>query len=303
MALHPVFVAAIEAGRQAKRPAMFEGTIATARQMLDDAKPLGAGPEVAQVQDITIPGRSGPINARLYRPAAQTPGIVVYLHGGGWVAGSAQGFDALCRTLAQRSGCSVLNVDYRLAPETPFPGGLHDAEDALRWANAQRGTLAGPDAKLIVAGDSAGANLATVSALALGQECDIALQALFYPVTDCDFEQPSYSEFSTGLLLTRADMRWFFDYYAPPADWGSVRISPLRASLADAPPAWIALAHYDVLRSEGEAYARKLDEAGVAVQFKIWPDLTHGFARWFNLVDTANQAVGAAADAMRAACT
>lgn len=303
MALHKVFEAALKAGRDAGRPGLAEGSVATARQMLDDgAKPLGAGPEVHSVQDVQIPGRDGPIAARLYRPAAQTPGIVVYLHGGGWVAGSANGFDALCRTLAVRSGCTVLNVDYRLAPDAPFPAALHDAQDALRWAHAQRAAIAGPQARLVVAGDSAGANLATISARLLGPELGIALQLLFYPPTGHDFDTPSYGEFATGLSLTRADMVWFFKHYAPASQWDDPLISPSKANLAGSPPAWIGLAHYDVLRSEGESYFLQLAKAGVKVQCTVWPDLQHGFARWFNLVDSADQAISAAARAMREAC-
>lgn len=302
MPLHEVFAAALEAGRRAGRPALSQGSVSEARALVDDgAKALGPGPDVWAVQEHVIPTRSGSINARLYKPTAQAPGLIVYFHGGGWVAGSASGFDALARTLAVRSGCAVLNVDYRLAPEHPFPGGLEDAEDALRWAHGQRDVLAGEAAKLVVAGDSAGGNLATVAALALRTEFEIALQVLFYPVTDADMTTPSYGEHGQGLLLTRADMAWFFSLYAPEKLWTHPRISPLRADLRGAPAAWIAMAEYDVLCSEGQAYAQRLAQADVSVQVRTYAGTTHGFARWFNLVDT-NAALDDAAQAIRAAC-
>ena len=302
MALHPVFKTAFDAALAAQRPPLSGGTVAAAREAVDaGAKPLGAGPDVAQVEDVSIPGADGPIPGRLYRPTPRAAGVIVYLHGGGWVAGSANGFDALARVLAVRSGCAVLNVDYRLAPEHAYPAGLNDARDALRWADRQRQAWAGADAKLMVAGDSAGANLATVAARTLASEVDIALQLLFYPVTDCDFDTESYREWAEGLSLTRADMRWFFSHYAPESLWKHPDISPLHADLQGSPPVWLALAQYDVLRSDGEAYAQRLRQAGVAVQSHTWPDLTHGFGRWFNLVDSANAALDAAAAAVRSA--
>ncbi|MDI1239987.1 MAG: alpha/beta hydrolase [Polaromonas sp.] len=304
MPLHPVFQAALNAAQAAGRPALSAGTIAAAREAVAaGAKSLGVGPELGSVRPLTLPGRSGPVPATLYRPAGQVLGLVVYVHGGGWVAGSVEGFDALARALAARSDCAVLSVDYRLAPEHPFPAGLEDAEDAIRWAWAQRAELAVKDAALIVVGDSAGANLVTVAARALAAEIEIALQLLFYPVTDQDFDTSSYQECAEGFSLTREDMRWFFSNYAPEAQWSDPRIAPMRAPLAGSPPAWIAVAEYDVLRVDGERYAQQLKEAGVAVETRTWPSLTHGFARWFNLVDVANEAVDAAAAAIRRAAS
>lgn len=304
MPLHPVFAAAIESARLAKRPALSAGSVFEARSLIDDgAKALGEGPAVAIVNECPIPSRGGTLSARFYRPAITTPGLVVYFHGGGWVAGSPAGFDALARTLAARSGCSVLLVDYRLAPENIFPSAVEDVEDAIRWASGQLQSLAGPNAKLVIAGDSAGANLATVAALALCNEIDIALQVLLYPVVDLDMDTLSYREHAEGLPLTRSDMRWFFSHYAPESKWADPRISPLRADLKGAPPAWIAVAEYDVLRSEGEAYGQQLLKVGVPVHCKVYAGLAHGFARWFNLVDVANAAIDEAAQAILSACT
>jgi len=202
---------------------------------------------------------------------------------------------------AVRTGCAVLSVDYRLAPEHPFPAGLNDARNAVRWADGHREAWASKGSKLIVAGDSAGANLATVVARTLVGEVDIALQLLFYPVTDCNFDTESHREWAEGLSLTQADMRWFFENYAPETLWKHPDISPLHADLRGSPPAWVAVAQYDVLRTEGEAYAERLRQAGVPVESRTWSDLTHGFGRWFNLVDSADQALDAAASAVRSA--
>jgi acetyl esterase len=302
MPLHPVFEAALEAARRERRPALSGGSVLSARELVHaGAKQLGDGPDVALVKSLQIPGRAGPIRCLYYRPVEAPPGLVVYFHGGGWVAGSAASFDALARALAARSGCAVLNVEYRLAPDHVFPAGLEDAEDAIRWASQRRGELASVGAALVVAGDSAGGNLATVAASALAIEIDIALQVLFYPVVGADFDTPSYLQWAEGQSLTRADMRWFFSHYALEQDWGDPRISPLNAQLIGAPAAWIAIAEYDVLRSEGSSYADRLRAAGVQVESNIWMGLAHGFARWFNRVDVASHALDAAADAIRGA--
>lgn len=302
MALHPVFQTAFEAARAAGKPALSGAGVAAAREAVDaGAKPLGPGPEVLRVEDVRIPRDGVPVLARVYRPSEHPDGVIVYFHGGGWVAGSVQGFDGLARALAMRCNCTVVSVEYRLAPEHPYPAGLEDARVALRWASVERASLARPGAGLIVAGDSAGANLATVAALRMAGELDIALQLLFYPVTGCDFDTDSYRQWAEGLSLTREDMRWFFSNYAPENLWDHPDIAPLHADLRGAPPVWLAVAQYDVLRTDGEAYADRLRQAGVAVQSCTWEDLTHGFARWFNLVDSASQALDDAARAVRAA--
>jgi len=256
---------------------------------------------VEEVRDLALPTRSGSIPARLFRPRRLCDGILVYFHGGGWVAGSVEGFDNLARFLAVNSGCAVLSVEYRLAPEHPFPSGLEDAEDAIRWAFACREELTGSKGRLLVGGDSAGGNLALVSSLELSSDVPIALQILFYPVADCDFSRPSYIEHGSGLPLTGDDMRWFFERYASKEDWINPRISPLRGSLSKAPPTWLGLAQNDVLLSEGLLLGKALQEAGVSLQLQVYQDLTHGFARWFNHVDSASKALSETCQAMRAA--
>jgi acetyl esterase len=301
MPLHPVIAAMLEQMRQAGRPALSDGTQAAARAMMAAARSAyGPGPAVGSVEDIAIPTRAGSIAARLLRPAGEPVGLVVYLHGGGWALGALDDFDGVARKLAVESGCAVLMPDYRLAPEHRFPAGLEDAEDATRWAAAQAGGQ-----PLVLAGDSAGGNLAAVVARTLKGAVPVAFQALIYPVVDCDFARPSYAEYGSGLILTGRDMRWFFDLYAPPALHGDPRIAALRADLSGLPPALVATAEYDVLRDEGEAYAAALRDAGVAVTLRRFAGLPHGFARMFNLVDSADAAlagIGAAIGAAVRAC-
>ncbi len=185
MPLNEVFEKALAAGRAANRPALSAGSVADARALVDNVEPLGGGPAVDHIRDLAIPNRHGEaLRCRLYRPVAAAPALIVYFHGGGWVTGSIKGFDAFARALASRSGCAVLLVEYRLAPEARFPGPVEDAEDLMRAAHGMRSSLAGGDARLIVGGDSAGGNLAAVAALAVRGEFEIALQLLWYPVTD-----------------------------------------------------------------------------------------------------------------------
>ncbi len=304
MQLHPVLAAMVAADQASGRTGFSQGSVAQARASIAaSCKALGAGPAVRAVNELAIPTRSGRIAARLYLPNDVPDGLVVYLHGGGWVAGNLEGSDALARNLAVRSGCAVLLLDYRLAPEHAFPCGLEDTEDALRWAQAECPHLVGSRVPLIVAGDSAGANLATVAAIELKGEVALALQLLFYPVTDTDPETRSYREFAQGLRLTRDDMLWFMAQYAPERLLSHPRIAPLRSqALRGVAPAWIATAEYDVLRDEGEAYAWLLVVNRVPVVVRRYEGLTHGFARMMNLVDTAHQALNDAASAITAAC-
>ena len=229
MPLHIVLANMLEANRNSGRPPLSACSPSEARALLSSScVALGAGPQVGQVSDLVIPTRSGLVPGRLFRAETPEQGLIVYVHGGGWVIGALADFDALARTLVARSGCALLLIDYRLAPEHKFPAGLEDVEDAIRWTAAQRRQLIGRDAALIVAGDSAGANLATVAVNALRGEIEIALQLLFYPVTDCNTDTLSYRAHGEGLFITRADMQWFYQHYAPEQLWSDPRISPLR---------------------------------------------------------------------------
>jgi acetyl esterase/lipase len=260
---------------------------------------IGAGPAVAAVRDIEIPGPSGAIPARVYKPVPDPVGTVVYYHGGGWVLGSLDEFDAVCQALAVASGARVVSVDYRLAPEHRFPAAVDDAFAALvRIAEPH------PGEPIVVAGDSAGGNLAAVSALrardAGGPE--IALQVLVYPVVDCDLTRPSYVECSgRDLFLNTPEMVWFWDHYAPDeAEREHPDASPIRASdLSGLPPAYVVVAQHDPLRDEGLAYAAALESAGVPVTVAQYDDQIHAFFWLVNVMESADRAVAEAGGAIR----
>ena len=261
---------------------------------------IGAGPSVASVRDIVIPGQAGGIPARVYSPVPDAPGVVVYYHGGGWVLGSADQWDASVRALTVASGCDVVSVDYRLAPEHVFPAAVDDAYDALVWA-AESLANGRP---LVVAGDSAGGNLAAVSALRARDTGgpSLVFQVLVYPVTDYDLDRKSYHQYDgTEFILNRRDMEWFWDHYAPdPAARANPYASPLRASdLSGLPPAYIVTAEHDPLRDEGFAYADRLRAAKVPVEHRHYGTQIHAFFTFVNLIDDANKAVADAGTAIR----
>jgi acetyl esterase len=257
------------------------------------------GPDMASVRDTRVRASGGFVPIRILTPIARPRGVIVYYHGGGWVIGSLTDFDKLGRLLAQRTGCTVILVDYRLAPEYRFPTAVDDAWAALRWADAYRTELAGtgPDGArlpLIVAGDSAGGNLSAVMAQrARAGGPAIALQVLVYPVTDCDLESTSYRDPANQLMLSRESMVWFWDHYAPDPD---ARLhpdaSPLRnADLLRLPPAVILTAEHDVLRDEGELYATRLIKAGVQVRHRRFDGQMHGFFTMVDLLPGADAAL------------
>ncbi len=242
---------------------------------------------------------------RLYVPEGQGPfpGLV-FFHGGGWVLGDLESHDDVCRSLAKRTPCVVVAVDYRLAPETPFPGPLDDCETAFRWTVEHARELGVDPSRVAVGGDSAGGNLAAALALRLRDRKGpkIAFQLLVYPATDMTAKGGSIDEFSRGYGLTAANMHWFWDVYAPaPARSDNPEVSPLRAkSLAGLPPAFIVTAHFDVIRDEGEEYGRKLRDAGVPVTMVRFREMNHGFLRMGGVYPQANQALTMCAEALRA---
>ena len=238
----------------------------------------GEGVPVDSVRDEEIAG----VPVRIYEPDGAR-GTVAYLHGGGWVMGHRDSVDAVCRALAVEAQARVVSIGYRLAPEHPFPAGL---EDALKVVRA----LDGP---LVVAGDSAGGNLAAVVALKVP---DIELQLLIYPVIDAGLNTPSYSEFDGDFGLTAASMRRFFELYLNGASGLDPDVSPLRAELKGAPPAYVITASHDVLRDEGEAYAAALPDA----QLRRIEGTVHGFWRW-QTTEIARETVRDAARAVRQA--
>jgi acetyl esterase/lipase len=244
-----------------------------ARRQAEEAAPALFGPtdEVAAVEDVDVGG----VPVRLYSPAEQ-PGLplIVYFHGGGWVACSVNTHDGTCRALAARSGCRVASAGYRLAPEHRFPAAVEDAWTVTRWAFEQAPAVA-------VAGDSAGGNLAAVMAIrARDAGLPLAFQALVYPVTDHRFDRESYTANAEGYFLTRDAMRWYWAHYLGGADGGQPEASPLRAgSLAGVAPALVVVCEYDPLRDEGVEYAARLREAGVPVALSEYEGMIHGFVR------------------------
>ncbi len=245
--------------------------------------PRPQGEPVASVEDRAITANGAQIPVRIYRPEsgpAVKPALV-WFHGGGWVIGSLDGSDFGCRIMANASGCTVISVDYRLAPEYKFPTAVDDCLAVTKWV-AENGPELGVDgARIAVGGDSAGGNLAAVvSQLARdGGGPAIAFQALVYPVTNYDFSTASYRDNAEGYLLERDSMEWFWGHYLrSEADGASTKASPLRhTNLAGLPPAIVLTAEFDPLRDEGEAYAKRMRAAGVPVEARRYDGQIHGF--------------------------
>ncbi|HEY2661396.1 MAG TPA: alpha/beta hydrolase [Caulobacteraceae bacterium] len=236
-----------------------------------------------QVADLTLRGAGEDIPARLYSPEGlrRPAPALVYLHGGGWVAGSLRTHDGFCRRLASASRCKLLAVDYRLAPEHPFPAGLEDALTAIRWIGEQAADLGVDPMRLGVAGDSAGGGLAAAAAqiLAASDGPQIALQLLICPILDIARESASRQNFAEGYFLDRAALAADLAHYVPPgADLSDPRLSPLLAEQLEAlPPALIHTAEFDPFRDEGEAYAKRLQAAGVPAQHTDHAGMIHYF--------------------------
>ena len=267
-----------------------------------------AGAAAAPI-DRAIETAAGPMRVRVYDPrgaadprdGAPLP-ITLYLHGGGFVIGSPDTTDGICRTLAVGARTLVVSPAYRLAPEAPFPAGIDDAAAALRWVHDHAAELGGDAARIAVAGDSSGGNFAAV----LAQQSRtggprIRHQLLLYPVLDAAFETPSYRAFATGYFLTAEMMRWFWRQDLPDAaPAGDPRVAPLRAAmLTGVPAATIVTAECDVLRDEAEAYAARLIAAGVPVACRRWPGQIHGFLLQQGVIDDADAALRDAAGALR----
>ena len=248
---------------------------------------------VGAIADRTIPGPNGPIPIRVYTPGSASGAAIVYYHGGGWVIGGIDTHDPTCRALANAAGTTVVSVDYRLAPEHKYPAAADDCYAALRWV-AEYGRELGVDpSRLAVAGDSAGGNLAAVTALLARERRGPGLrfQLLIYPVTDHRFDTASYRDNAEGFMLTTKQMQWFWDHYLERADQGDeTSASPLRAKdLAGLPPALVITAEYDPLRDEGEAYGRRLAHAGVATTIRRYDGGIHGFGAFTAILPLARR--------------
>lgn len=265
-----------------------------------------AGPQipVSAVEDHEVATDDGvAIPVRVYREGDAGP-VVVYIHGGGWVVGTLDTYDALCRAIVSRTGGTLVSVGYRLAPENPYPVALRDCSAALLWSSQQEGA-GSLLRRLFVAGDSAGGNLAAVLARrARPRQVGLAGQVLVYPVTDPSLELPSADENAEGFALGTEDMRWYWSQYlaGAGATTDDPDLAPLRAPLPDLvglPPALVLTAGYDPLRDEGEAYADRLEAADVEVERIRFPAQIHGFVRQLTVMDAAAEALDAVADFVR----
>jgi acetyl esterase len=260
---------------------------------------------MARVEPIEIPGPAGTLGARLYVPPGPPPSaLLVYYHGGGWVIGDLETHDRPCRFFATHAGVQVLAIDYRLAPEHPFPAAAEDAFAAYAWTRANAARFGVEPGRIGVGGDSSGANLAAVTCLLAREEEGVpppAMQMLIYPVTTATEEMPSRRTFREGFLLTKTDMDWFEDRYLPSGvDRNDPRVSVLRAEDAgNLPPAYVATAGFDPLRDEGEAFALRMRDAGVRVTLRRHPGLVHTYANLTAICPSARHAMLEAAGALR----
>ena len=295
----------------ARLPSIEDQTVEQARAQMDlSTRFLGKPPHVDRVENRTIEGPGGDLSIRLIFPEGaegrrEPLPIVVYYHGGGWVLGGLGSHENVCRALANASNALFAIVDYRLAPEHPFPAAADDAYAALSWVSAHATETGGDPSRIAVCGDSAGGNLAAVATLKARDHGGpaVAFQVLAYPITDFRPDNGSYREFAEGCFLSRAEMLWYWDQYAPNFEDRSLPYaSPNRAEdLSNLPPALVVTAEYDVLRDEGEAYARRLAEAGVPVKLSRYDGMIHGFLRRYPFFDQGRAAIEEVSAALREA--
>jgi acetyl esterase len=279
-------------------PATHTLPVAEARRLYEARVAVMAPPAaVAAATERSMEGPGGPIRLRIYTPRGRGPfPLMVFFHGSGFVLCSLDTHDGICRNLAAGIGCVVVSVDYRLAPEHKFPAGPDDCLAATRWAAVHAAELGADASRIIVAGDSAGGNMAAVTALRVRDEGGPALsgQMLLYPVTDYHTpETPSYEENAEGYGLTRDTMKWFWAHYlGNAAEAEHPYASPLRAAnLAGLPAAFVLSAEYDPLRDEAERYGERLRAAGVAAEITRRAGMNHGFMFWVGLVGGADAAM------------
>ncbi len=279
--------------------------VAALRKAAEEApKLLGGAPEaLASVTEATAPGKAGAIPLRVYKPdtTAALP-LLLYAHGGGWVTGSLDSHDRVCRALANRLPAVVVAVDYRCAPEYVYPAALDDVGSAWQWARTHAGELGADGARFIVAGDSSGGNLAAALTLRLrgAGEPLPDLQLLLYPALDAACSRASYRQFTTGYNLSGPQMAWYWQCYRAGSAIDAAELSPLSApDLSGLPPAVIAIAECDVLRDDGLDYARALAAAAVPVRIVDCSGMIHGFLRWGGAVPAARAWMDAIAGASR----
>ena len=281
------------------QPPLHQLGVVEAREQFDAFMLLMSGrpAPVGEIVDRTMAGPAGPLRIRIYRPAhsvARLLPTVLYFHGGGWVIGSLEGYDLACRYFCARSGCAIVSVDYRLAPEHKFPAAIDDGVAAFRWLATEAAGLGLDPDRIVLAGDSAGGTIAAVAAQELrGEPRPPCLQWLIYPATDLRGDTPSHKSCGEGFLLTQADMDWFRGQYLnTPAEVDDPRASPLRAvDLAGLAPALVFTTGFDPLRDEGRAYAERLSAAGVKAIHREFDTLIHGFVGMRGALQAAARAM------------
>ncbi len=306
MPLDPQVKALLDQMAALEQPPFEEQTPQEARAAMAGLASLGRMPDrPAPTEDRTIPGPAGDIPVRIYKPEADSPlPVLVYFHGGGFVIGDIATHDTTCQQLAVRIPAVVVSVDYRLAPEHPYPAAVEDCLAATRWARDHAGEFGADGHRVAVGGDSAGGNLAAVVSLRCRDAGDpaLAFQLLVYPATDMSCSFPSHAENGEGYLLTAPAIRWFLDHYIAEERRDEPDASPLRAdSLYGVPPALVITAEFDPLRDEGEAYASRLREAGVPAQASRYDGMIHAFFGMDGVLPQAGDALDEAATALRGA--
>jgi acetyl esterase len=270
------------------------------------ARPRAPGPAVGRVEDRRLPGPEGEIPVRIYTPEGTRPfPALVWFHGGGWVVGDLESADATARHLTVGANCVVVSVDYRLAPEAKFPGPAEDCYAATKWVAQNPASINTDSGKIAVGGDSAGGNLAAAISLMARDRGGppLALQLLVYPVTDRDFSTESYVQNAEGYQLTRDSMVWYWEHYLKAdADAANPYAAPLQAQdLRNLPPALVITAEYDPLRDEGEAYAHRLEAAGVSTTCTRYDGMIHGFFGMAAAINKGKQAIAQASAALKEA--
>lgn len=299
--LHPQVRALLDRVARSPLPPYHAVPAFVARRIYRDTRAALApkAPELAEVRLMVLESK---IAVRVYRPSSEVLPALVFFHGGGWTIGDLDTHDVLCRQLAAGAHCAVFSVDYRLAPESPFPAAVEDAIAATKYVLSNPGILKIDAKRIAVGGDSAGGNLAAVVALEL-KKLAIAYQLLIYPATDQRCEFDSHSRNGEGYLLTRDAIHFFRGGYLPDKEhWTDWRASPLLAAdHRGVAPAYVLTAGYDPLLDEGRAYADKLSSAGVEVEYREYPDMVHGFILFGGVVDTANAALAECCTRLRTA--
>ncbi len=311
MQLDPQARAVLQRIARSNTPPYAQLGVAAARELYRTTR-ITLGPsqsEEARIADFVAESSTSTIPVRVYRPAvaaddAVLPGVV-YFHGGGWVLGDLSTHDEVCRELANLAGCAIVSVDYRLAPEHKFPAAVDDAIEATQWVVRMASTLNIDPERIAVAGDSAGATLAAVVAIALRDAGGppLAMQVLIYPSTDMAEATPSHEEYARGYGLTRDNILWFRDaYLANEDDARDWRASPLRtADLSRLPQTYIITAGFDPLRDEGRLYAERLNQSGVDVTYECFDGMIHGFIIMGGAIAAARHALYRVAQALRPA--